>query len=360
MGGSILRSKRMDFLQLGQPLAKGRYTIESAPRVSDDHTTVMYMARDNQTQERVAIETPNPDIRDPEKFAKIQDRFAQEAQKLALCKHPNIIRVQTYGLFKENGLWCLPLEYLSGGTLATLDAVCLEPSDALEYVRQIGEALTVLHEHNLVHGDVRPANLLVRGVRKEAVLTEFGLTREAGNGVTSRTMPTSWREYAPPEAIAGIPTPRSDLYMLGGTLYYLLTGRVPVGAIERQDGKKLNFTRVTDGEKLSGHLRDAIASAMELKEEKRPASVRVWLIQSLGYEGNDKTGVVQRLSKEELSYQETELKVKSQQLDITTKQLAIAAFVVTSMVGAITWGITTFQNAQPKTGSSSQTQQEAK
>jgi eukaryotic-like serine/threonine-protein kinase len=349
----------MDFWQPGQPLAKERYTIESAPRVSDDRTTVMYMARDNQTQERVAIETPNPDIRDPEKFAKIQDRFAQEAQKLALCKHPNIIRVQTYGLFKENGLWCLPLEYLSGGTLATLDAVCLEPSDALEYVRQIGEALTVVHENNLVHGDVRPANLLVRGVRKEAVLTEFGLTREVGNGVTSRTMPTRWREYAPPEAIAGVPTPRSDLYMLGGTLYYLLTGRVPVGAIERQDGKKLDFTRVTDGGKLSGNLRDAIASAMELKEENRPESVRAWLV-SLGFEVSEATGAVQKLSQEDLNYQEAQLKIRAQELEIKSKQWALAVTVITCMVGVIGWGMSKLQPTQPTNEPASQTQQETK
>jgi hypothetical protein len=98
---------------------------------------------------------------------------------------------------------------------------------------------------------------------------------------------------------------------------------------------------------------------MELKEENRPESVRAWLV-SLGFEVSEATGAVQKLRKEDLSHQEAELKVKSQQLDITTKQLAIAAFVVTSIVGAITWGVTTFQSAQPKTGSSSQTQQEAK
>jgi serine/threonine protein kinase len=325
------------------------------------------MATDNQTRERVAIETPNPDIHDAPKLAKIQSRFVQEAQKLTKCSgHSHIIGVRGF-LFDEGGLYCLPLEYLAGVTLADLESVCLEESKALEYVRQIGEALTVVHQNNLVHGDVRPENLHLRIGSNEAVLTEFSLTREVGSGWTteyshSARSKTDWKDFAAPEAIKDEekPTPRSDLYMLGGTLYYLLTGRAPVGAMERLGGgNALEFTRVTDGGRLSGNVRDAIASAMELKEENRPESVRAWLV-SLGFEVSEATGAVQKLRKEDLSHQEAELKVKSQQLDITTKQLAIAAFVVTSIVGAITWGVTTFQSAQPKTGSSSQTQQEAK
>ena len=366
IGGSIWRSTPMDFWQPGQPLAKGRYTIASAPRVSGDRTTVTYMATDNQTRERVAIETPNPDIHDAPKLAKIQSRFVQEAQKLTKCSgHSHIIGVRGF-LFDEGGLYCLPLEYLAGVTLADLESVCLEESKALEYVRQIGEALTVVHQNNLVHGDVRPENLHLRIGSNEAVLTEFSLTREVGSGWTteyshSARSKTDWKDFAAPEAIKDEekPTPRSDLYMLGGTLYYLLTGRAPVGAIERLNGNALEFTRVTDGGRLSGNVRDAIASAMELKEEKRPESVRAWLV-SLGFEVSEATGAVQKLSQEDLNYQEAQLKIRAQELEIKSKQWALAVTVITGMVGVIGWGVSKLQPTQPTNEPASQTQQEAK
>ncbi|MGD1904018.1 MAG: serine/threonine protein kinase [Geitlerinemataceae cyanobacterium] len=344
----------MDFLQQGREL-KGRYTIESAPRVSEDSATVTYRARDNQTQERVAIETPNPGIHDPGKLAKIQSRFAQEAQKLTMCSnHTHIIDVRGI-LFQEEGLWCLPLEYLAGGTLADLEEVCLEESKALEYVRQIGEALTVVHQCDLVHGDVRPANMRLRAASNEAVLTEFSLTRQVGNSATSRTMPARWREYAPLEAIAGAPTPRSDLYMLGGTLYYLLTGRVPVGAMERHEGAKLDFTRVTDGEPLSRQLEKAIASAMKLEEDKRPDSVGVWLV-TLGFDVSPETGTVHKLSKEELSYEETKLKLEQQKL-ASKNQWLVVIVTVLGIVGGVMGIVKLVYELQPKPP---QIQEEAK
>ena len=126
--------------------------------------------------------------------------------------------------------------------------------------------------------------------------------------------------------------------------------------MQRKEGVKMDFTRVTDGEKLSGNLRDAIESAMELKEEKRPESVRSWLV-LLGFEMEPVAGIMQQQSKETLGIQEAQLKIKSQKLDITAKQLALVFAVVTAVVGAIGWGVKTLQT-EPSNSSPLPIQQE--
>ena len=337
---------RMSYWTEGTKIGSGRYTIESPPRVGKDGTTVTYTAWDDKAKKRVAIETPNPEIVDQDFFESIQTGFAREAVKLATCQHPNIIRVQENGLFKENDLWCLALEYLEGGTLEKPASVCLEVSEALGYIRQIGEALTMLHEKGMVHGDVRPINIHLRGSSREAVLTNFSLAREVESEWT-RTRPERSRSYAPLEGMTGKPTPRSDLYMLGATLYSFLTGREPVDALQREEGVKLNFTLLTDGVELNDGLRDAIRAAMALKESDRPDSVTAWL-QSLGVGVTGKVGKAKKAKKGDIAYNTEVLKLITQ------------VFVaVTAIVGLIV-GLVKVQEVQPSNESSSQTRSEKK
>jgi serine/threonine protein kinase len=116
--------------------------------------------------------------------------------------------------------------------------------------------------------------------------------------------------------------------MLGATLYYLLTGRIPVSAMLRREGSKLDFTRITDKVKLDRRLRDVISVAMELKPSKRPESVRAWL-KLLGFEVAEATGEVYKPSKAELSYREAELKVTHQKLSSFHQKLLIVGTLVT-------------------------------
>ena len=125
-------------------------------------------------------------------------------------------------------------EYVDGNSLGDrAQRQLLEPT-ALDYIRQIGAALTVMHQQNLVHRDVRPANLLLR-----IQGNPFGLALDAGSSLT-KTRPKELIDgFSPLELYGSGQTlgPYTDVYSLAATLYELLMGEVPVSAVLKLGGK---------------------------------------------------------------------------------------------------------------------------
>lgn len=175
-------------------------------------------------------------------FDRYKMKFLKEAQMIASLKNQHIIQI--YDIFEENDTAYYVMDYVEGGSLK--DKVEKEgpmtESSALAYVRQIADALSHLHQHNILHLDVKPANILTDH-EDNVILIDFGISKhyDSEGGQTSTTPAGVSKGYAPIEqyqqgSISGF-TPSTDIYSLGATLYFLLTGETPPEAsIIYEDG----------------------------------------------------------------------------------------------------------------------------
>ncbi len=190
----------------------------------------VYLAEHVLMNRRVAIKVlPKERIGDSSYLA----RFHREAQAAAALDHPNIVRA--YDVGNEGNVHFLVMEYVEGRDLQAIvrDQGPLDPLMAAEYIRQAALGLEHAHQAGLIHRDVKPANLLVDKSGTVKIL-DLGLARFTGEEQASLTLAydenvLGTADYlAPEQAINshGV-DPRADIYSLGCTLYYLLTGHPP-------------------------------------------------------------------------------------------------------------------------------------
>lgn len=231
-----------------------------------------YCDRDGETS-HVSVPTENSrDLVDG-----FKQKFLKEAQMIASLRNPHIVSI--YDVFEENGTAYYVMEYLRNGSL--IDIVKkrgpLPEAEAIRYINQVGEALTYLHERSFLHLDVKPSNILFND-DGEPVLIDFGISKhyDETGGQTSTTPVGISKGYAPIEqyqqgSIIKF-SPATDVYSLGATLFFLLTGCTPPEAAE------VNEDGIPDlGKGVSLATKDAINAAMAPKRKERPQSVKDFL-----------------------------------------------------------------------------------
>lgn len=213
-----------------------------------------------------------------DKVEKYKKKFVEEAEKLADIDHPNIVKA--IHVFEENNTVYYVMRFIDGGSLThivrTSPAGRLSEDQAVKYVRQIGEALSFLHnEKQMCHFDVKPANILVNG-EDNAILIDFGISKTFSD--TSSEQHTSSinysNSYSPLELYQplSIFSPQTDVYSLGATLYYLLTGTIPPEATDiNNDGLPECPYYV------SKSIWMAIDKAMQPRRRDRPQSMAQWI-----------------------------------------------------------------------------------
>ncbi|MGE0712410.1 MAG: protein kinase [Planctomycetota bacterium] len=169
-------------------------------------------------------------------------RFRQEAMTLARLRHPNLLTVPDYGDL-PNGSAYMVMEYVQGQDLR--DVVRYGGRPALPWVADVlgvvADALHFCHENGVIHRDVKPQNILIERETGRPLLVDFGLikrdrlklawaSRDEGS-LSAEGELLGTPAYMPPEqadpAAFGEVTPRTDVYALGATLYFLLTGEAP-------------------------------------------------------------------------------------------------------------------------------------
>ena len=158
----------------------------------------------------------------------LTERFRRESQIAASLHHPNIVTVFDAG--EHEGLEYIVMQYVEGGDLKQLLARdgALEPAVAVGVLDGVASALDAAHARELVHRDVKPANILLDSER--SYLGDFGLTRRTStdSGVTRSGQFLGTLDYAAPEQIRSEPVDgRADVYGLGCVLYECLTGAPP-------------------------------------------------------------------------------------------------------------------------------------
>lgn len=153
----------------------------------------------------------------------------REALHTRLVEHPNIVKV--FGTEEVDGNSVLRMEYVEGRDLARVvdEEGCLSVAEVLPYARQVAEALSAAHARGIVHQDLKPSNLILRADRSAVVVTDFGVSA----ALRSRASGANGRGGTPifmaPELLEGRTsgTPRTDVWSLGVTLYFLVTGAYP-------------------------------------------------------------------------------------------------------------------------------------
>ena len=163
-------------------------------------------------------------------------RFEEEVQATATLSHWNTVEIFDYGT-TDDGTFYYVMEYLPGMDLSQIvkSHGPLPPARALHFVRQVCAALEEAHGIGLIHRDVKPANIIAAqrgGLFDVAKLLDFGLARSVtmhdAQGRQQPTMAGGSPQFMSPEQSYGQAVDgRSDIYSLGATAYYLLTGRAP-------------------------------------------------------------------------------------------------------------------------------------
>jgi tRNA A-37 threonylcarbamoyl transferase component Bud32 len=187
-------------------------------------TGEVYLGREVGTQQRVAVKVLTAELAANTAF---RERFRSEAEVLKRLDHPNCVRF--LGLMESVEQPVLIMEYVDGASLqAVLDeAGRLTPEQALGVLQGALRGLEHAHGLGLVHGDVKPQNIIVdrEGVSK---LIDFGLSRRGENTVLSGEPVQGTPSYMSPEQVSGSGVDqRSDIYAAGVILYQLVLGRLP-------------------------------------------------------------------------------------------------------------------------------------
>ncbi|NIS81545.1 MAG: protein kinase [Anaerolineales bacterium] len=214
-----------------ETLLGGRYEILN--RLGQGGMADVFHARDLNLQREVAIKV----LRDSRiENPAFQARFLQEARAAANLAHPNIVTIYDFGY--DAGRYFIVMEYVSGTDLKTLirRRGHLPVSEAVDLMVQICAGVGYAHRAGLIHCDLKPQNVLV-GIDGVAKITDFGIARALATIHPDEFYETVWGSplYFAPEQAAGFPpSPASDVYALGITLFEMLTGAPPFNAEDAQ------------------------------------------------------------------------------------------------------------------------------
>ena len=205
----------------------GRYRV--IEEIGRGGFSIIYLAENTTLKRQVALKLLLPALfQDPDAI----QRFIREARTAAALNHPRIVRV--FDLDETEGRLYMAMEYLPGGDLRRYasEHAPLPFRHVAGLIAQVAEALDYAHSQGVIHGDVKPGNILIspgEGDQPQARLADFGVLRAVqSSGATSGDMTLGTPYYISPEQAEGNrPAPASDQYALGVVAYELFAGRPP-------------------------------------------------------------------------------------------------------------------------------------
>ncbi|MGC4092717.1 MAG: serine/threonine-protein kinase [Polyangiaceae bacterium] len=287
---------------VGQKL--GNYRLERL--LGRGRMGMVYLARDEALLRPIALKLlawnlPEAQHHDPEAW------LLAEARNIARVSHPSVIQV--YGVARHGPHAYIAMEYVDGVSAEQVveERGPLSPSLATEILVQIAGALQAAHECGVIHRDVKPANILIRS-DNSAKLGDFGMAIHRKTPADASTeLQVGTPLYTAPELWNGeVATPATDLYALGATYHFLLTGhppfetpdlaalieshrrldpprlqglsaRLPKGCVEiaRRCLAKTPGERVSSAQELSWLARGVLREAQSFRPDARPSVARL-------------------------------------------------------------------------------------
>ena len=244
--------------QVGQIFA-GRYELVS--ELGKGGMGVVFRARDRELDEEVALKVLKTG---GEEQAALIDRLRQEIKLARAITHPNVVRAFDFG--EAAGARFLTMEYVPGTTLREVIEAHggLDLTPAIQIAKQVCRGLAAVHKAGIIHGDLKPGNVMVMG-NGVAKLMDFGVARtRAGQdhgGISIVGTPL----YMSPEQAKGADLDeRSDIYSAGVVMYEMFTGQCP-------------FRARSVTEILQMHLNEVVPDPRTLRPELPPALVEIIL-----------------------------------------------------------------------------------
>ncbi|MFD9663237.1 protein kinase [Rhodococcus sp. NPDC059968] len=263
--------------------------FEDAQEIGRGGFGVVYRCRQPELDRTVAIKVLTADL-DPENL----ERFLREQRAMGqLSGHPHIVNILQVGATGSGRPYIVMQCHLHGSLDSRVRRYGpLEWGEALSVGVKLAGALETAHRIGTLHRDVKPANILLTAYG-EPQLTDFGIARVAGGFETTTGTVTGSPAFTAPEIMGGHkPTPASDVYSLGATLFCAITGHA---AFERRSGEQVvaQFLRITTqpvpdlrdrgipdlvsaaiSRAMAGHPADRPATAIEFGEKLREAQRR--------------------------------------------------------------------------------------
>jgi len=195
-------------------------------KIGEGGMGVVYLAHHLALNKNVAVKILPPSFAMEEERVK---RFVREARSAAQLEHSNIIQI--YNIAKHEDFYFIVMQYADGESLAR--AIKREGKikvlEALDIIRDVASALAVAHRKNIVHRDIKPENIMINS-NGEIKLMDFGLARvlDVASNLSRTGDILGTPYYLSPEQAQGQKVDgRADIYSLGVTLYYMLSGKKP-------------------------------------------------------------------------------------------------------------------------------------
>jgi tRNA A-37 threonylcarbamoyl transferase component Bud32 len=208
-----------------QPKIAGYHVVKT---IAESASAAVYLARNDDLAQPVALKVQA--LKGQYEVSEAdRQRFVRECQILSSLNHRSVADVLDFGV-TDDYLY-LALEYFPCGSLRDRLKNPVSEADAVNYARQIGEALQVVHAAHVVHRDLKPSNLMLTDDNR-VILIDFGSasTRLAASDMSRSDLCTGTPYYVCPEQIENRdPDARGDLYSLGVVLYEMLVGALPYG-----------------------------------------------------------------------------------------------------------------------------------
>jgi len=245
---------------------------------------VTYRAVDTSLQRLVALKLIDSEW--VKRGVEARERFMREARAAAALRHPNVAAVHHFGIREENGQCFCAMELIEGETLEmrVRRTGPLDASATIEIALQVASALAAAEKQGLVHRDLKPGNLMLIESETEGTVTvkviDFGVAKALvenpdAMGLTHGGF-VGTPAFASPEQFTNAPVDvRSDIYSLGATLWYLLTGHMPfTGASveEIRASQQLHALPIEQlkAARIPGRLISLIISMLALEPAARP------------------------------------------------------------------------------------------
>jgi serine/threonine protein kinase/Tfp pilus assembly protein PilF len=272
---------------------------------------VTYRATDTSLRRKVALKIIKTDI--AERSADARERFVREARAAAALRHEHIATVYQFGMRLETGQYFYAMELIEGETLdqRVRRAGPLDARSTIGIAQQVTSALAAAEKHGLVHRDLKPANLMlvnpdepevmgsdqarskrsrIRALRKSGIpvvkIIDFGLAKALHTATDPKSLThdrfvgtpafASPEQFAP-KAFGAALDVRSDIYSLGETLWFALTGKPPFGGRTLSEIHRAQKSNALPLEQLKGahipfRLRSVLGSMLAFEPASRPGT----------------------------------------------------------------------------------------
>ena len=255
----------------------GHYELRK--KIAQGASASVYEAYDMRTQNRVALKVMLPDEETKVERDRI-DHWLHEAEIISQFEHPNIVKIHDAAKYRDTAF--IAMDYITGYSMSRRlrKQEYITVGECIRIARSVLKALSVAHAHGVIHGDIKPANIMYDEKQDTYIVTDFGAAYTDHEGRQGGNVIVGTPAYMSPEQLEGKKLDgRSDLFSLAVTLYHLLTGHQPFTGDNLYQLKKsiINDQPDLDHFTLPVGIMEVIIKALEKKTYMRFADAQQML-----------------------------------------------------------------------------------